>query len=465
VVDCRHFDPWLPKVFPLGDRGIAVDQVPALPKDEAYHPAPHNVLPNVYVRFLDPDLKEGPPWNNWDVFAVWMQSQYADKLQLPLLEGMKGKDLKSGLNFLTRWMAKELHYRQVYLTPERGWIPLAADEVGRRKYGDCKDLTCFLMAHARQLGVAVHPVLARIMEGRVEVDEPPSLPLFNHAIAAIRLDRSLGLPAEVNTPKGRFLLVDPTDRFTPFGFLGESHREGRVLICTPDGGVWAEIPASAISPGKVEVSLRGEADAQGALKASLKLLESGDAWGMREVAQAQGIQPLRTYILAKLLDLPPTATLEITKTGDPLDLETPFSIEINVKHPEGFRRSGSEVTLAPLGWRILPSPVQKPGVPRRYPVFQGAGPELVYTGEVLVPFHCLPVLPTKAGDSPFRAYDWAATAASEGAGTKLSLRLRVAPKRAFYDFSQREEGVAAAKKDRSETKNLLADALAFKVLP
>jgi hypothetical protein len=464
-VDRRHFEPWLTNVSTLGDLGLAVDRVPALPKDEAYHPAAHNVLPSVNVRFLDPDLKGMPPWNDWNANAAWMHTQYAAKLQGPPLPELKGKDLKADLQALTSWMARELHYRQVYLSPERGWIPLDAAEVGRRKYGDCKDLSCFLMTQVKQLGAEVRPALARIMAGVVEPEEPPSLGVFNHVIAAIHLDRSLGFAAEVDTAKGRFLLIDPTDRFTPLGLLGEVHRDGRVLICTPEGGLWVSIPASAIHSSSVQISLRGEVDGKGSLKASMMIVETGDAWGMRAVAQARGAKQLRDYVLGKLVDLPPTATLEIIKMGDPMDLDKPFSTEIELRHPEGFRRSGNEAVLAPLGWRILPSQAQKPGIPRRYPLLQLLSPGLDYSAVIQVPFKSVPVMPSLTGTSPFRAYAWSAAAEPEGIGTRLTLHLRHDSKQAFFDFDRREEGVAAAKKDRAHVKNLLADALAFKVSP
>ena len=464
-VDPRHFQPWFSRVSALGEHGIAVDRVPPLPKDELYPPHALNVLPRVGVRFLDPDLKATPPWNDWDGLAVWMYGRYTEKFETFQVEGLKGRVGKDGLDFLTSWMAKELHYRQVYLTPERGWMPLTALEVGRRKYGDCKDLSCFLMAYAKDLGWEVHPVLARIVEGEVEADESPSLMVFNHVISSIRLERTLGLPAEVDTPKGRFLLIDPTDRLTPLGFLGAVHQGGRVLICTAQGGLWVQVPDAAILPSKVTVRLQGEVDAMGGLKATLRLQETGEGWGLRGLAQEQGAQKLRTHLLTYILDLPPTAILDITRIGDPLDRQSPFFIEMVVKHPEGFKRSGGEATLIPLGWRLIPGQIQKPGVARQYPVSQRRGPGLEYLGEVKVPYHCTPILASKEGDTPFRSFSWTAKAEEHGAGTILTLHLQHQPRQATYDFDHREEGVTASKKDRSLVKNLVADGLAFKELP
>jgi len=464
LVDRRHFSPWLPETSSLGERGIGVDRVPPLPKDELGHPSAHNVLPHVYVRFLDPDLRGVPPWKDWNGFATWFYFQYVDRIQTPSMETLKGMELKSGLGSLARWMAKELHYRAVYLTPERGWIPLPSDEIARRKYGDCKDLCCFMLTNLQQLGARGYPTLARVAEGDIENDEPPFLH-FNHVIVAIRLEHSCDFAAEVATPMGRFLLIDPTDRFTPPGFLGGTHRNGKVLICTPEGGIWVQIPASAIQPSKVLVTLQGEVDGKGVLMATVKLTEWGNAWRLRSVAQAQGLKELRTHLLTSVLDVPPTAVLDLGKIGDPMDLGSPFSVEFLVKHPEGFRRSGNEGHLAPLGWRIIPAQIQKPGIQRQYPVSRGMSPELDYSAEVTVPYRCTPILASKTGETPFSTYSWVAAVSPAAGGTKLVLHLRHESKSVFYDFIHREDGVLAAKRDRIEIRNLIADALAFKVLP
>jgi hypothetical protein len=464
-VDRRHLQPWLTRISDLAGGGLAVDRVPPLPKDESFHPDSLNVWPQVFVRFLDPDLKGAPPWTDWNAFASWMYASYAEKQGTVLLEGLRGKVGKDGLEYLTGWMAKELQYRQVYLSPERGWLPLHAYEVGRLSYGDCKDLSCFLLAYAKSLGWEACPVLARIVNGVAEQGEPPSLWTFNHVIVAIRLKETLGLPAEVETPQGRFLLIDATDRFTPLGFLGAAHQDGRVLICTAQGGIWVQIPPSAIQPSKVAALLQGEADPQGALKATLRLQETGTGWGLRWLLQEQGLKKMRTHLLTNILDLPPTAIFEITRTGDPLDRLTPFFIEMELRHPEGFKRSGGEAYLAPLGWRIVPGQIQKPGVARQYPVRQLKGPEFEFTGTVKVPYGCVPILAAKEGDTPFRVFAWTAKATPEGAGTLLALHLQHRQKDAFFDFDRREEGVAAAKKDRSQVRNLIVDGLAFKVLP
>ena len=464
LVDRRHFNPWLPRITELGEHGIAADQVPPLPKDEADHPAAHNVLPQVFVRFQDPDFHGAPPLNDWNQFAAWTYRLFDGQVQSPTMEGLKDCSQKKGLERITQWMSRELHYRAIYLSPERGWVPMDSAETARRRYGDCKDLACFLIGNLQPLGMRGYPVLARILDGVIEEDDPPYL-LFNHAIAAIRLDHSLGWASEVETPQGRFLLVDPTDRFTPLGFLGEVHRNGRVLICTPEGGIWVQIPRAAIQASKVKVTLAGAAAGPGELRATLTFLEWGDAWRLRSTTQAKGLKELRNGLLNRVLDLPPTADFEVESVGNPLELGAPFQVICTLRHPEGFQAIGGEYRLAPLGWKIVSPPLQKPGMTRHYPVRREAQPDLEFDAELRVAFRCIPVLPARVSESPFRAYSWIAHAETEGTGTHIRLHLQHAFKAAFFTFLEREDGVVAARKDRSDARNLIADALSFKPLP
>lgn len=463
LVDRHHFEPWLTSVAALGEAGLAVDRVPALPKDEFHRPHDRNVLPWIGMRFLDPDLKSAPPWADWDGFARWTHARFAEKVTKPELPAFKGEP-RARLAQLLDWMARQLRPQAVYQTPERGWIPLDAGEVGRRRYGDCKDLSTFLMAGCAAQGLQACPVLALVLVGKVEEHEPPG-PIFNHVITAIHLDESFGLPAEVETPEGRFLLVDPVDRFTPLGMLNEKHRGGRLLICTAKGGLWVAAPAAAIQASKVTLGLKGKADPFGVLRATLTVTEEGEGWGLRAAAQESGSEAFQSTFLAKALDLPPLARVKVLKSGEPLDLTKPFTVEFELIHPEGFKPSRKEAALPPLGWRIVPSQAQKPGVPRCFPVSQGEEADFEFTCELTAPFGCVPILPAQEGGTPFRAFTWSAKAEPEGAGTRLTLHLVHHRKHAYFGFQTREEGAAASRKDRAQVMAFMADALAFKVAP
>lgn len=459
-IERGHFEPWITRVEPLGQAGLRAMNLPALPVDEGGHPHLSNLLPRVQVRFLDPALATGRMWRSWDEVARWTAGAYAPALEAARVADLQGRKGLEGLQALWAWMARSMTYKQVYLSPERGWLPEATAEVGRKRYGDCKDLSAFFMGEASALGFRGFPALARISAGEIEAQGEP-FPVFNHVIAALRLEASLGLPAEVETPRGRFLLADPTDPFTPLGSLGSGHRGGRVMICLADGAQWVTVPDGAIQPDRLEVRLEGEA--KGAtLQATMRLLETGSYWGLRAIAHRGGAKAVRESLMDGHLDLPATAQVEVARLGDPLAMDRPFEVELKVTHPDGLHRNGREWDVAAWGLPHPPRLIQKAGVPRRYPVSSQAAGELIYRAVLDLPVKVSPVLPERKAETPFRAFAWKAEADPSATGTRLRLSLDHRYKPATFGFDQRDKGVQAWKQDRSAVKALREDGLAFK---
>lgn len=464
AMERRHFLPWIAQFEEVAGARLALSNLPALPKDEGAHPDLGTILPSVQVRFLDPAFETAQMWNGWDGLAKWTHEAYRTRLvaqAIPELNGASGLD---GLRSMAAWMGRSLTYKQVYLTPERGWLPERSDEVGRKRYGDCKDLSCFLIAGASALGFQGHPVLATISGPMVDPADAP-FPRFNHVIAGIQLTKSLGLPAEVETPRGRFLLVDPTDPLTPLGFLNGAHRGRHVMICLESGAQWVRVPDTAIQPSRLALELEGEATAGGALTATLQIEETGNAWDLRNVAKTLGAKGVRDRLIRDLLELPPTGNLEVQSLGDPADLSKAFVVKAKVEHPQGFRLNGGEREL--VGWGV-PGPrgvIQKLGVPRRYPIQSRGQTARTLRVRLKVPGRIQPVAAERSGDTPFAAYSWQAKAEAEAGGSVLTVRFDHRWKDADFGFDQLEAGLQAWKKDRNQFKGFREEALAFKVLP
>lgn len=462
-IDRRHFLPWIPVVEPLGGTGLRVSNLPVLPVDEGGYPHLSNVLPSVRVRFLDPAQPTARMWGQWDEVAKWTAGHYRTATASTGGADLKGRKGIEGLRGLWSWMMESLTYKQVYLTNDRGWVPEQAPEVGRKRYGDCKDLTAFFLSEAGSLGFVGFPVLARINEGEIEAQDEP-FPVFNHVIAALRLDTSLGLPAEVETPRGRFLLVDPTDAFTPLGWLGSGHRGRRVMVCLAEGAQWVSIPDPAILRDRLNVKLEGEVRGT-ALRATLVLQETGSYWGLRALAHRGGAKAVRESLMGTRFDLPATATIDVTRLGNPLATDLPFEVEVKLTHPDGFHRNDGEWNVAAWGIPYPMALIQKVGAPRCYPVSSQASGELHYQAVLKVPAKVKPVMAEQKGDTPFRAYEWKAGAEPGAGGTTLRLSLDHRYKPVLFGFDQKEKGLQAWKQDRNAVKALREDGLAFKALP
>lgn len=465
-LDLRHGQPWLKQALLLPGQGLTVKDVPALPKDERATPHWRNLFPWVLVRFQDPDLKDAPGQDSWDIQAAWIQSQYESRITPVKAVDTKGLSPLESLQGIHRWMSRELTYKQVYLTPERGWIPEPTGETIRKRYGDCKDLTACLLGQVKGLGLRVYPVLARIIEGKIEPDEPVHAYAFNHVISAIRLDQSLGLPAEVETPQGRFLLVDPTDRFTPLGYLPGAHRGRRVMICLEDRALWVAVPAGAIQRSEMALDLVGEAQTDGRLSGTLKVRAGGqEGCRLRQLFLEADPKVLRQHLPSLLgLNLTPEAPFEVLSHGQPLALDGPFELEVRFTASLAYR-SGTECTLDLPGVPAGKPSLQKPGQIRSNPIQVRDNLHLEVTATVTVPARVEAILPSLNQETPFCKLSWTAEAKTAGHGSLIRVSLTMDRKDCDFDQEHLAAGLAAWKQDRSLLTSLRSDGLAFKRLP
>lgn len=465
-LDLRHGPPWLKQARLVPGQSLTVKDVPALPKDERATPHWRNLFPWVLVRFQDPGLKGVPGQDSWDAQAAWIQSQFESRITPVKTVDTTGQSLLDSLQAIHRWMSRELTYKQVYLTPERGWIPEPTGETLRKRYGDCKDLTACFLGLAKGLGLRVYPVLARIIEGDIEPDEPVHAYAFNHAISAIQLDQSLGLPSEVETPQGRFLLVDPTDRFTPLGYLPGTHRGRRVMICLEGRALWVTVLDSAIHRSEMALDLVGEAHADGRLSGTLKVRASGQEGDLlRQLFLEADPKVLRQHLPSLLgLDLTPEAPFEVLRHSQPLVLDGPFELEVRFTASLAYR-SGTECTLDLPGVPAGKPSLQKPGQVRLSPIQVRDNSHLEVSAAITVPARVEPILPLLNQETPFRKLSWTAEAKPAGHGSLIRVSLIMDRKDSDYDQEHLAAGQAAWKQDRSLLTSLRSDGLAFKRLP
>ncbi len=461
-LDLKHFAPWIPAPVVQPGRSVKASNLPALPRGESMHPHAFDQLPFVLVRFLDPRLKETPSLATWDSLAIWLNRQYQERCPRSEASGAVGKGPLEGLKAIHAWMGRDFLYKQVYLTPSRGWLPETAVEVVRKKYGDCKDLAGCFLAEAAGLGVQGSPVLARIGGGEIQPDLPPSL-THDHVVAALRLPQSLGLAAEVETPKGRYLLVDLTDPDTPLGQLGEAHRGRWLMICDPSGALWVRAPEAAILQPRIRVEVTGEVNLGGKLTATVRFVETGDKLDLRSAARGSG--KLVDFIAREILDVPPTGSITLVSQSDPRDIHRPFEAVVKVVHPDGFHRVGQEGTFVPWGLPAAPSLIQPAGKPRVQGVKSRRGDVWEFHAEYRVPGKAQPALERKEGETPFRTYAWHAEVRPQDQGTLAVMDFRQQRKDVAWLPPDQEKGVAEARKDRSVLRSIREDGLSLKLVP
>ncbi len=457
-LDPRNWATWGLTPVPLPGGGLACDHLPALPANERLHPPLLSLMPSVLVRALDPGLRDMPSLATWDTFATYFAGRFRAGATPSGALAVKGLPPREALAKIVDWMNRQLTYQMAYLTPDRAWIPLPCPEVVRRRNGDCKDHASCLMGEAAGAGLEGYPVLCAIFDREAHPGGPPDPMAFNHAIAAIRLEASLGLPAEVETPRGRFLLLDTTDRYCPFGMLPADHRGRQVLICTPEGAQWAAVPAQACVVPRWNVDLRGGPDGKGGLTARIRIQETGNAFGLRAGAHRGGAAHLAERGLRGIFGLPATAVVSDVVLGDPLDLEKPFEATFTVTRPEVGPAPAGRVRLESWGLPDTLEAIQRPATRRKLPVELRNDLEYAYHAEWTLPGSATASLPALEGSSPFGDLKWTARAADD----KAALDLTIVHRDAHFDGDARDAGVAAWKAYRSLVNQVLEEGVEFR---
>lgn len=104
-----------------------------------------------------------------------------------------------------------------------GWEPIAANQVDKVGYGDCKGLTNYTKALLDAVGITSYFTLVYAQQKRNIVKDFSSMQ-GNHAI--------LNIPNN-----GNDIWLECTSQTISFGFLGDFTDDRDVLVVTPEGGI------------------------------------------------------------------------------------------------------------------------------------------------------------------------------------------------------------------------------------
>jgi cellulose synthase operon protein C len=212
-----------------------------------------------------------------------------------------------------------------------GYKPYRTTECFARRFGDCKDTASLLKVMLELAGIPTHLVLVRTRDrGRVGAF-PPSLAVFNHAIAYVP---SLGL------------YLDGTAAFSgalelPTGDQGAS----ALIVEDGQGGTFLEIPASpaSVSEERFEVVV----DLRDAPSGNLLWSTSGTlAASMRRWAESTGdlVAELQRELGRDVIGI---EVLEV-EPSEPSDIDSPVLIAATFEGGQWTTGAGADITLHPL---------------------------------------------------------------------------------------------------------------------
>ncbi|PND31282.1 cysteine protease [Achromobacter pulmonis] len=160
-------------------------------KTTPYYHAYVNESDNGYLR-RPPRLEIGSAAGLQDYFGPFA-ARYNEILSAPLppaaaqaVQAQRGKTPQQAVAGLMRHIHERYRYLADWRGSERGFIPFTLDEIERRGYGDCKDLTVLLTAMLRAAGIAAEPAL--VVRGAVAPSVLlPGMAAPNHSVVRARV--------------------------------------------------------------------------------------------------------------------------------------------------------------------------------------------------------------------------------------------------------------------------------------
>jgi hypothetical protein len=354
-----------------------VDHVPAI-KDEPSMPNWRAVVARMGVTYFPAaGATKGFGPTNWEQIGVWYNNLYASRVQPTPEIQQKVKELTASASSWEEKVAVLAHYAQSqirYIDIEigiGGFQPHPAGDIFKHQYGDCKDKAALLNTMLHEAGVESYLALAQTERGII-APEFASAITFNHAILAIRVPEgqdAKNLHSVVDVPKlGRLLIFDPTDTYTPFGYLPTYEQANYILVAAPEGGQLVALPLHSPELNRLVRSAKLKLFPDGSVTGSVDEMRYGaEAADERAMllgtAGADRSKVLETFLSNFLrgFHLTEASTGNLDKVGEPLDVKYGFTAERYAKS------AGDLLVIRPRVLGEKASGVGE-GDPRKFPV-------------------------------------------------------------------------------------------------
>jgi len=261
-----------------------LQDVPAI-EEEPSMPSPRGLAGRLAVTYFPAHpVSSGSTYGTWQDVGKWYARLVASsRVETPSLitrvnELTAGRSTEMDkVRGLAGFVQREVRYVAIEIGIG-GYQPHSASSVLVNRYGDCKDKATLLAAMLKQIGVDSYYVLTNIDRGSV-APEFPSMLNFNHVILAIRLPKSANIAdlhaAWTHPTLGSLVFFDPTDEFTPFGYLPAEEQANHGLLVTDDGGELVALPLLQPRTNSVQRSARLTLGSHGALSGEVKEVRSG----------------------------------------------------------------------------------------------------------------------------------------------------------------------------------------------
>ncbi|MEQ6123192.1 DUF3857 domain-containing protein [Pseudotenacibaculum sp. MALMAid0570] len=197
-----------------------------------------SIMPNLLVGLNEFSLKniKGKA-NNWEEFGKWRydyllngKDKVSEEIRAKIIKMVEGveSDIEKA-KIIYQYVQNKTRYISVQ-EGIGGWKPIAANQVDKVGYGDCKGLTNYTKALLDAVNVVSHYSIVWAGSTEKSVEKDFFSMQGNHVI--------LNIPNQ-----GEDIWLECTSQVMPFGFLGDFTDNRDVLVVTPEGGIIKRTPA------------------------------------------------------------------------------------------------------------------------------------------------------------------------------------------------------------------------------
>lgn len=299
---------------------------------ESYAPGSSELLPYVHVS----------TYSDWPTLGRWYWNLIEDQLVVsPEIAAMVA-ELTDGLGDRRAKVAAIHNYvvrNTRYVGLEfgiHGFKPYRTTECFNRRFGDCKDTASLMKVMLEEAGIRANIVLVRTRDlGAVE-GRPPSLALFNHAIAYV---------PEFD------LFLDGTAGYSGSSELPEMDQGSTVVIIEDgDGARRTTIPFLPATENLSLASTRLVLDDDGLHGSYEYVAEGTDAPSIRRAFESaeNRRESLEGWFSSKI----PGATVDEVEVGELNNIEEPASVAFDFNGGQWGVRSGNIWRLPVLGREV-----------------------------------------------------------------------------------------------------------------
>ena len=374
---------WLnhPEVAPSSSSGQwqwVVNDVKAI-KPESGMPPWEGVAGQMIVSLIPPGGATNKGFESWADMGRWQDGLARGRRSVSPEIKQKVADLTKGdttqlakMRSLARSVQKDVRYVAIQLGIG-GWQPHPATDVFTHKYGDCKDKATLLSAMLQEIGIESFYVSINTARNAV-TPETPAIRWFNHVILAVRLPQEAkdpSLRAILDHPKlGKVLFFDPTDEWTPFGYLRGELQANYGLLVTGDGGELIRLPQLPAELNGVVRTAKLTLSPSGTLSGDFLEQRNGD-YGMQQRASLKSVSKDadRIKFLESLIShsLP---TFQITKASllNLNQTDEPFGYRYSLVAQNYAKTAGNLLLVRPRVVGINASDMLETKETRKYPV-------------------------------------------------------------------------------------------------